>query len=186
MTTFFSRDGMPARLRDEVRRARQPLILGPPKRSNLTRNFIVSKVPRDILSHIACFLPSTADISHLDCVNHAFHSPCGGAPSVVHDALRLRCDEPLVDACFMTTQELMRAERLRELLRTLVTESDGCRLELSVDSNTGYDGVEFCAWKKPFAYSARVDGVNLGSFSSAVAAACAVAQYRYVEAFPML
>ena len=69
---------------------------------------------------------------------------------------------------------------------TLTTTYRGVALCLSVDTNTGYEGVTFMEWNKPWAYKAECDGVALGSHTTAVAAAIAVTQYRWVQANPCL
>ena len=68
------------------------------------------------------------------------------------------------------------------LSQTLHTEHNGMPLLLSVDTNTGYDGVTFTVWAKPFAYRAVHAGRHLGSFSSAATAAAAVAAEAHRQA----
>ena len=65
-------------------------------------------------------------------------------------------------------------------------ESGNPLVVLGVQINLSDEGVTFCPWRKPWAFRAELDGVALGSFSSAAAAAVAVAQFRWVEANPCL
>ena len=174
----------------------------------LREGFVVDDVPRDLLVHILSLAHSIIDIAHVDAVCHAFHScSAGESSSVVADALRLRAIDAgpeaiaaaaeasaaadAVDAAsgryFSTATTLMRAERMRMLASELRTRGDGMRLALSCDTNTGYFGVVCHPWKKPYAYIAEShDGVRLGAFPTAMAAAIAVGQYLWVQRNPCL
>lgn len=136
---------------------------------------------------IAVFhLPSTADLARCDAVCRAFHSTCGCRRSVIADALAIRACDLAATATTTSTAQLLRDEVLRTLAASLKTEWEGMPLLLSVETNTGYEGVTVRPWQKPFAYKAVVDGYSLGSFPTAVSAATAVAQFRYVESHPYL
>ena len=74
-----------------------------------------------------------------------------------------------------------RAEALQVLAQTMVTEFEGWNLALSVHTNTGYDGVWHCPWKKPWAFRAQVNGVALGAFPSAARAAVAVCECQPIS-----
>lgn len=166
-----------------------------PSSSNLPRNFIVERLPRDLLVHIAVNLHSTRELARLDSVCHAFHSAMGYGTSVVADALRIRAvNDGAAMAATTTTDSdadasnacLLRDEALRELAKRLVTVVDGMPLRLSIDTNSGYHAVTFNEWASPYRYKACVDGVTLGSFPTAAAAACAVCQYEWVQRNPCL
>ena len=75
---------------------------------------------------------------------------------------------------------------MRVLRATLKTEASGWSLALSVDTNTGYEGVTCCEWEKPWPFKAVCNGFSLGKFNTAVMAAVAVCEYRYVEEHPTL
>ena len=170
----------PHTLREDLRRAREFL---PPKplrpKFPLPHDFIAARVPRDILTHIASFLPTTADIAHLDQCCHTFHSHCHGESSIIEDALHARAaavGHVLTSGAHSTV--LLREEQLRVLSASMVTLHEGWPLELSVETNTGYFGVHFVVWRKPWGYRAELDNVVLGWHITAKDAAVAIAKRR--------
>lgn len=199
----------PSRLRDEIARARaydQSIR----RSTTLPPNWVLNVLPRDILIEIATWLPP-ADLARLCAVARAFfgHDTGTGECCIVEAALRARAavtglqvPQTAVHAsewegvCTFPPSELVQPpswvrtlladEVLRTLRSTLVTMADGCKLRLSCFSKTGYEGVSFMPWRAPWAYRAEADGMALGSFNSAVAAAVAVAQYRFVQDHPYL
>ena len=60
----------------------------------------------------------------------------------------------------------------------MVTLHEGWPLELSVETNTGYFGVHFVVWRKPWGYRAELDNVVLGWHITAKDAAVAIAKRR--------
>ena len=148
------------------------------KKTNLGTDAFLS-CPRDVIMHIICWL-SRVDIANLLAVCHAFGRVEGEgyASSVTADALLLRAraggSNPPAS---LSAAALLREEALRDLSSSLVCESSGLPLLLSVYTNTGYRGVTFRAWAKPWSYRAEADdGTALGSFPSAVKAAEAYAR----------
>ena len=166
------------------------------KATALPPNWILQRMPSDLLIHIATCCASTADLARLNRVCHALRTaPPGEQCSIVEHALRLRAittGHPIEPHASLPADEptWISALLAREVLRTLEGElasmHDGCHLVLSVRTNTGYDGVTNEPWKRPWAYTATVDGVKLGSFITAVQAAVAVAQFRWVQDHPCL
>ena len=136
-------------------------------------------LPRDIIMHIVYLLPTHLDIARIEATCRSFQAQLGYPRSVVADALILRAQSAGCTLRSAFTADLLRAEGMRSLAKLLRAEHGGLPLMHSLDTNTGYDGVTFREWAKPFAYYAAVDGNMLGSFSTAVAAAYAVAKYRY-------
>ena len=146
-----------------------------------SRVSIIHALPRDCLMYIlASRALSVADLGACDAVCRALHQDCGFSSSVVRDALVLRARAVgELPAREVGAAELLKAEGQRALASLLLTQWSGLPLELNVLTNTGYDGVTFRSWAKPWGYRAEIDGVVLGSFPSAVAAAHAVAQHRW-------
>jgi len=181
----------PRSLREDLHRAKQFIIPRAPRspvasesirlepRPPLPHDFIVAHIPRDILSHICLFLPKTVDVAHMEQVCRTFHDRAHGQTSVIEDALHLRARASghLLTAGALASA-LLREEALYVLSCSLVNRFDGWPLEFDVDTNTGYLGVTCAIWKRPWAYRAEIDGVGLGSYISAAAAAAAVSRHR--------